>query len=236
MQRKLIVLAAALAVMPVAAAAQTPISSNQVVEGHTVFAQLVPDSGDLAAIAGSVQCQVLWFNNQVLFRVPAGTTSLCGDASFVYAYPAGAPDPRGNPTLRPTGRVWDFTDPNGAPWHVAEYAYNQLDLAVNQDMGLPDFVSDNATLRQLNYTAWVVETGPPIHDPTIQQDYNFVVLVDMTKLTVRQGGSGAPDVHSPVDAQTGGTGGSTRPTQTGQGGPGTGYVTLSLGGQPPAWS
>jgi hypothetical protein len=177
-----IVLAVALAIAAPATAYASPFDATQVVEGHTVFVNLSPEGSDLAAIAGSVQCQVLWFNDEVLFRVPAGTSGLCGDARFVYAYASNAPDPRGNPTLRPTGQVWDFVDPNGAPWHVVEYGYKQVSVVVNQNLGLPDFIAENITLEQLDYTTWIVEAGPPIHEPTLKADYNFVLLVDTSKI------------------------------------------------------
>lgn len=228
MKWKLTALAAALA-LPGAAAAE-PLSSVAVVEGHTVFVHLSPGGSDLAAIAGSVMCQVLWFNDQVLFRAPAGSTGLCGDARFVYAYPGNAPDPRGNPTLRPTGRTWDFADPNGAPWHVVEYEYKQLHVQVNQNLGLPNFVSENITIEQFNYTAWLVEVGPSVRDPTLNEDYNFVLLVDTGKVLLTErdatvhNGAGEPALgnsHGPSDPPH-------RHDRS--------WVTLALGDTPPLWS
>jgi hypothetical protein len=234
MDRKMLALAAALTLVPVATAAQ-PLGAQSVVEGHTVFAHLTPDGGDLAAVAGSVQCQVLWFNDQVLFRVPAGTTGMCGDARFVYAYPANAPDPRGNPTLNPTGRQWDFTDPNGAPWHVVEYDYRQLSVRVNQNLGLPDFVGENITLEQFNYTAWIVESGAPIRDPTIDEDYNFVVLVDTSRILLTEHDALEHD-GTPGGVEQGNSHDNTRlGTYSSSHKHDRSYVTLGLGDAPPAW-
>jgi hypothetical protein len=216
-----IALAAALVVLPVAAAAPS-ISATQVVEGHTTFVALAPEGSDLAAIAGSVDCEVKWFDGQVLFRASAGTTGMCGDARFVYAYPAGAPDPRGNPTLRATQRVWDFADPNAAGWHVAEYEYRQLELDVSQDLGLPeDALASESTVAELPFLAWVVETGPAVHDATIDEDYNFVVIVDTSKLLLRE-----PDALDGVPRIAG------APVPRSEG---RSYVTLALGDPPPEW-
>lgn len=229
-------LAAAIVLIPATAYAE-PLGATSVVEGHTVFVNLAPEGSDLAAIAGSVQCQVLWFNDQVLFRVPAGASGLCGDARFVYAYPGMAPDPRGNPTLRPTGRVWDFADPNGAPWHVVEYGYKQLEVTVNQYLGLPDFLVENVTVGQLDYTAWVVEAGPAVHDPTLNQDYNFVLLVDTGKIVLTQE-EGIEHDGTPGDIASGNSHDATDltkpqfrwPHQHDQS-----WVTLALGDTPPMW-
>lgn len=228
-------LAAALVLLPATAYAQ-PISATQVVEGHTVFVNLSPDGSDLAAIAGSVECQVLWFNDQVLFRVPAGTSGLCGDARFVYAYPSNAPDPRGNPTLKPTGMVWDFTDPNGAPWHVAEYHYKQLSVQVNQNLGLPHFVAENVTVEQFEYTAWIVEAGPSIREPTLNSDYNFVILVDTGKILLTQR-DGVVHDGTPGGVADGNSHDATKLDEAHRF-PHThdkSWVTLALGDPPPLW-
>ncbi|MCA1813710.1 MAG: hypothetical protein LC624_07140 [Halobacteriales archaeon] len=239
MNLKVALILAALAATPLAAAADSNPHAQNVVAGHTVFAELTPDGSSFAAIAGSVQCQVLWFNDQVLFRVPAGTTGMCGDARFVYAYPAGAPDPRGNPTLAPTGRAWDFTDPNGAGWHVAEYQYRQLDITLHQDLGLPDYIGSDLRADQTNHTAWVVEAGQPIRDPTILRDYNFVVLVDTAKLVVAEDNTVLPDPQAAVPLNATSAAGvpaqPRAPDGVAPAGSGS-YVTLSLGDAPAGWS
>ncbi|HEV8359946.1 MAG TPA: hypothetical protein VGR28_05745 [Candidatus Thermoplasmatota archaeon] len=230
-----IALAAALMVLPVAAAAE-PFAATPVVEGHTVFVRLAPEGSDLAAIAGSVECQVKWFDDQILFRVPAGTTGMCGDARFIYAYPGNAPDPRGNPTLERTDRMWDFTDPNGMPWHVVEYAYMQLQVAVNQNLMLPDFLGENITLEQFNYTAWVVEAGPSMHEPSINEDYNFVLLVDTSKVLLTQPDGVAHD-GTPGGRENGNSHDNTRVGgYTAAHTHDKSWVTLGLGDTPPDWS
>lgn len=230
-----IALAAALMLLPAAAAAQ-PLTAVQVVEGHTVFVHLTPDGSTLAAVAGSVECEVKWFNDAVLFRVPAGTTGMCGDHRFIYAYPAGAPDPRQNPTLQPTERVWDFIDPNGAPWHVVEYQYQQLQVQVNQNLGLPDFLGENMTLEQVNYTAWVVEAGPSVYEPTLKEDYNFVLLVDTAKMRVsRTPAMGVDDPTPPQAPDPRSFGATTGRTPAGEA-TGKTWVTLALGETPPWYS
>lgn len=231
-----IALAAALVLVPATAIAE-PIGTTPIVEGHTIFVNLAPEGSDLAAIAGSVECQVLWFDDQILFQVPVGESGLCGDANFVYAYPGTAPDPRGNPTLKPTGMVWDFVDPNGAPWHVAEYTYKQLEVTVNQYLGLPDFLVENVTVGQMDYYAWVVEAGPSIRDPTVNQDYNFVLLVDTSKILLTQedgvehdgtpGGVADGNSHDATDL--------TKPQFPWPHQHDKSWVTISLGDTPPMW-
>ena len=230
-----IALAAALVLLTPVAAATQPLSATQVVEGHTVFVQMSPQGSDLAAVAGSVQCQVLWFNDQVLFRVPAGSSGLCGDARFVYAYPANAPDPRGNPTLKPTGLVWDFTDPNGASWHVAEYEYRQLQVTVNQNLIVPHFIGENITIEQFNYTTWIVEAGPSTFEPTLNQDYNFVLLVDTAKVLMTEP-DGVYHDGTPGNVGGGNSHDNTRlDRHTTPHHHDKSWVTLALGDAPPLW-
>lgn len=232
-----IALAAALMVLPPTAIAAEPFGTTSVVEGHTVFVSLTPEGSDLAAVAGDVQCQVLWFNDQVLFRVPVGTSGLCGDAAFVYAYPSAAPDPRGNPTLKPTGRAWDFSDPNGAPWHVVEYGYKQVQVSVEQHLGLPDFLVENVTISQFDYLTWVVEAGPPVRDPTLNQDYNFVLLVDTSKILLTQEDA---EVHDGTPGNVAGGNSHdatdlTRPQYRYPHQHDQSWVSLGLGHAPPMW-
>lgn len=233
-------LAAALVVALPATAYAEPLNANTVVEGHSVFVSLSPDGSSLAAVAGSVYCQVLWFNDQVLFREPAGSSGLCGDAGFVYAYPTEAPDPRGNPTLKPTGRAWDFADPNAAGWHVVEYTYQQLQVEVVQNLGLPTILGEELGLSHLAFTTWVVEAAStPIHDPTLNAEYNFVILVDTSKVLLTQPGGTTHD-GTPGNVQGGNSHDATDLTRP-QYQPyphqhNKSFVSLSLGDAPPQWA
>jgi hypothetical protein len=187
-------------------------------------------------VAGIVLCLVLWFNDLVLFRVPAGTTGMCGESRFVYAYPAGAPDPRGNPTLLPSGRSWDFADPNAGQWHVVEYTYRQLDVAVHQDLGLPDFLGEDVRTEQTNHTAWIVEAGEPIRDPTLHEDYNFVVLLDTTKLVAAEDNTLVPDPRPSVPLNLTAPGPHAPQAPDNLDADSGKYATLALGDEPPRWS
>jgi len=235
MNGKLIALALAILALPVAAA--QPLSTTSAVEGHTVFARVDPGGSSFAAIAGIVECQVVWFNNQVLFQVDPGTTGMCGDARYIYAYPSHAPDPRGNPTLESTGRMWDFSDPNGASWHVAEFRYQQLDVSVDQHLGLPDALPDGVGTDQAGFVTWVVETGPRVYDPTLQDYYNFVTLVDTSKVVLGEPGDlpqgGTPDAPAgaPDTPVTGSGSSHASASQSSRS-----FVTLSLGGPPTGWA
>lgn len=217
--------------------------TGKAVEQHTSYVQIVVDGGEprsagYAAVAGLVTCQaanavddaVRWFDDQILFREGnRGPDTRCLDQqnmTHVWATQEGAPDPRDNPTLAPTGNAFEFTDPNNRYWNVREYSYQVLEtldgtrVNLSTDAALPvtgDGV-ENATgnttalagnltdavdadgiaadalegagveasqeldLRTARYHAWVVEIKQPTLDPTIAEHYNFVSVVDFSKL------------------------------------------------------
>jgi hypothetical protein len=86
-----------------------------------------------------------------LARGPSFLGLPLGDAPRrVLAVPAGAPAELG--PMEATGRAFDFADPHGNPWHVAEY-------------------------RAAWGYAYGTATGPVTHDADAGA-YNFVLLVD----------------------------------------------------------
>lgn len=115
--------------------------TGKAVEQHTSYVRIVvgedePDSPGYGAVAGLVTCQasgafgdaVRWFDDQLLFRKgDRGPDTGCledRNATHIWATEAGAPDPRGNPTLEATGTTFEFTDPNNRHWVVREYSYH----------------------------------------------------------------------------------------------------------------
>jgi hypothetical protein len=184
MGKWLVLLVAGAIVVPIASA--NPIASRSAVEGHTTYVDIVIDETptiSLGAVAGSVTCRVtaniLWFNDQELFRLPP-TANCLGSKRFVYASEHLTPDPRGNPTLNRSGLYFDFTDPNGIPWHVVEYTYSQASVRANGVLD-PQVLLFGLDLQVKRYYTYVVEIGPMTRDPTINKDYNFVDVVDLGK-------------------------------------------------------
>lgn len=146
--------------------------SEWVVTGHTVFTNMSGFDPCLAAVAGVVRAQVLWFNDQVLLEhAVAGN-----NGRFIYAVQENAPDPRRpDVALIPSGTVYNFTDPNNERWTVNEYRYRVADPQLNPTTGN---VKHNATL---DFHAWVVGIGNTTFDMSLGTAYNFVDIVDICK-------------------------------------------------------
>jgi hypothetical protein len=114
---------------------------------------------------------VSWFNGVITFQR--------AQDGWVYATPAGTPDPVGK-RLIPTGTWYNFTDHNGGTWRIAEWYY--LDVHHLQ------YRLGDATATErvgLKVHVWSVRAASaPLRDQTIGLDYNFVIVVDVTKLGV----------------------------------------------------
>lgn len=194
--------------------------TTQSVESHTTFVEILIGQDDkdrelgYGAVAGIVHCPpsnqldnaVLWFNDQVLFRhgKSGPSTNNCepmNNITHVWLTEEDAPDPRENPSLQHTNVTFEFTDPNGMTWTVNEYKYHVL-FAEREESTLAS-VNDvtveshaDAELRKVPFYTWVVEIQPETFDPTIQEPYNFVNVVDFEKLTFgpdgREGHDGEP--------------------------------------------
>lgn len=169
---------------------------------HTTYVELVlvdePQGEPLAAVAGLVACApsgelsavVLWFNEQVLSRVgkrAPDTSCLAEDRTHVWAFPEGAPDPRNASAMLPTGRVYDFTDPNGFTWHVVEHTYRSglheaLPVAEAARRSLSDAERAAGGHAIGVFPVWTVALGAGALDPTLGEYYNFVVLVDLARI------------------------------------------------------
>lgn len=198
-------IALALLLLPTGAVLGKEIQGRaQAVEQHTSYVQLVAQEGDrapgFAAIAGIVACQptgvmadaVLWFNDQMLFRAGRNQPDTAcilddEDGAYVWAAEKGAPDPRDAPSLAPTGKEYAFTDPNGIDWVVTEYVYHQVHAYRQEETqvsvgGTTVGAGAEAEARFIPYYTWVVEIGPSIVDPTIEDYYNFVTVIDFDRL------------------------------------------------------
>lgn len=150
------------------AAASGHVASGDI-DGRTILFDLTQYDPDLAAVAGHARETANWFDGT--FVVDKGSKG------FVYAVPAGTDDPTGKP-LFPTGDWYNFTDDNGATWHVREWYY--LDVQEVQYM-----LGGHAATEKIAHKVhvWTVETlATPIVDADQDLTYNFVVVVDVTKL------------------------------------------------------
>ncbi len=197
--------ALALLLLPTGAVLGKEIQGQaRAVEHHTSYVQLIADEGEqapgFAAIAGIVSCKptgvmadaVLWFDDQILFRTGRAqpdTACITEDeaGSHVWAAEEGAPDPREAPSLSPTGKEYAFTDPNGIDWVVTEYVYHQIHAYRQEEtrVSVGDTsagVGAEAEARFIPYYTWVVEIGPSVVDPTIEDHYNFVTVIDFDRL------------------------------------------------------
>lgn len=175
------------------------------VEQHTSFVEIVVNEGNepdpgYAAVAGLVTCEptsaisnaVLWFDDQVLFRKgkqgPDSTCLVDRNITHVWVTEDGAPDPRGNPSLVSTNKAFEFTDPNNRHWVVREYKYHAMRTVREEstEVTVADVtasVEGEAEVRMVPFYTWVVKMKSPTLDPTINEHYNFVTVVDFEKLT-----------------------------------------------------
>ncbi|MGQ0537176.1 MAG: hypothetical protein ACT4PT_14030 [Methanobacteriota archaeon] len=135
-------------------------SSATAVEGHTAYVAHYEErviEENWAVIAGHARCSL----SVASVEIYSAPTCPGSGPSAVYAVAYGAPDPRRDPTLSPTGRTVGFTDPNGVHWSVAEFTYG-IPRA-------PSLVPDYA---------YVVEVGPEVRDAATGTVYDFLVAVD----------------------------------------------------------
>jgi hypothetical protein len=169
--RTLVVLLIVFASLPFAAASNQVTTQGGDIQGRTILFDLTRFDPHLAAVAGEASATVSWFNGAISFNR--------GDEGWVYAAPAGAPDPTGK-RLVPTGTWFNFTDHNGATWNVQEWFY--MDVQTLQ-YRLGD---QTATERVgIKVHVWTVETSKnTVRDIQLERDYNFVVVVDTNKLGV----------------------------------------------------
>lgn len=174
--------------VPFAAAAVSP-EERGVVTGHTIYfdANFLNDS--LAGIVGIAQVKIVWFNG---FSLYSKFTS-----GWVYAVEADT----GNPTkedLVDTGNDRSYDDPNGYVWLVKELYYEKQVDGAARVLGASPSVE--------KVYVWAVQVvDPPAYDTSIGEEYNFVLVVDASKMTFHEAKAhsheeGAPPhVHDSVD-------------------------------------
>jgi hypothetical protein len=157
---------------------------QEVTTGHATFYNGQGFDPCLGAIAGILQTQVMWFNDQVL------VTRYGGAGTYIYVTENGSTNPMSWTAIYTDGTAYDFVDPNGVSWHVDEgFAMNGEGTAVHNG-NLPD-PSDppRAGVTQDRTYVWIVQLSAfPIHDQFAGQDpnnehdlYNFLDIVDMCK-------------------------------------------------------
>lgn len=113
--------------------------TSEIVEGHTVFAAVVEETGtDFAAVAGIAAKRtsiggVLWFNDQEL--IPASVASEIAAGAYVIAAEAGDDSPL-NHLDAAYAESYQFTDPNNRLWIVDRYTYDScyVDAAGTQQI------------------------------------------------------------------------------------------------------
>lgn len=157
--------------LPFAAATNHVATGGEEIQGRAILFDLTRFDPDLAAVAGHATGTVSWFNGAIAFQREMD--------GWVYAAPAGTPDPA-EKRLTPTGTWYNFTDHNGATWHVAEWTYTD---AHELQYRLGDQIATERMALQVH--VWTVRVaGDAIRDATLDLDYNFVTVIDTTKLGV----------------------------------------------------
>ena len=148
--------------LPVAAGAQVLLEESKAAYaevGRTTVRAPV-------AVVGMVRCapdaSASWHREGPMYALVEAQPDCLGLRRYVYVTAPGAPDPRGDASLAPTGLVVPFTDPNGLRWRVVEYAYG----GARAGEGGP-------------HRAFVSEAGPRAFDATAGAAYNFVSFVDV---------------------------------------------------------
>ncbi|MBW3582409.1 MAG: hypothetical protein KY455_04850 [Euryarchaeota archaeon] len=170
-------------------AAATGQVRTEDVEGRMILFDLTKYDPDLAAVAGLATGQTSWFDGVVVLDKAS--------QGWVYAVPKGTGDPSGK-NLFPTGETYAFTDDNGASWSVREWYY--LEPKEVQYMLGNHLATERLTVK---VHVWTVHTGAVTTDSGSGQDYNFVVVVDVTKLATEVDGftSDSGDPEGPREGQ-----------------------------------
>ncbi|MGQ0534452.1 MAG: hypothetical protein ACT4PT_00055 [Methanobacteriota archaeon] len=186
-RKKIAIIIAVFSVASPAAYAST--NTEWAVTGHTIFANMTGFDPCIAAVAGVVRFQVLWFNDEVLFE----RASFAGQGQHIYVVEHNGTDPRDQPLIRNQSYV--FADPNNKTWNVTEYYY--FGTVVAQPTWT---VEDNKPTPHTSATAakfhtWVVEIGNVTSDPTLGAEYNFVNLANLCLFTLPENNP-QPHVHN----------------------------------------
>jgi hypothetical protein len=193
-KKLLAVLGVLVMMIPGVALAQHQSVTQEVVEGHTVYATVVQETNtQMAAIAGIAAKRVtlggvLWFNNQEL--LPSSVASEIAAGAYVIGTEAGDDDPfmHINSTDLSYAESYQFTDPNDRTWVVDRYTYqvctvsaggadNQVPCeatAANQGVdvdgdGVPD-VSTNNPVQNATKSIYVAEIGATTKDTSMSCD------------------------------------------------------------------
>lgn len=175
-----------------------PTATNDVMTGHTEWMEASTNyDGCLAGIAGLILQQVTWFNGKTLFETSSGTS----ENTWVY-FTDGGLDNKVDPTdedLFRSNETYEFEDPNrDHTWTVKEY-YIQ-DAGIDASTAGPD--ADVSTDRVY---IWAVNaSAETFHDPTIEQDYNFVGILNTCKFNSEADGDAEHDDQHDQDTHDGG--------------------------------
>lgn len=158
--------------LPFAAASNQVSTEGGDIAGRAILFDLTRFDPDLAAVAGHATGKVSWFDGAITFERE--------QRGWVWAVPAGTPEPTGQ-RLFPTGEYYNFTDDNGATWQVTEWFYLQVR---DSQYRLGDQVATERIGHRVH--VWTVQTSDEaIIDQTLGLTYNFVVVIDVSKLDVQ---------------------------------------------------
>lgn len=190
------------------AAIAVPATQTAVVTGHTTFVDMESLDPCLAAVAGIVQSQVLWFDDSFLHE-----RTNFENEQWIYASQKEAGDPThhvrfdnasniqenaddqvANKVLIRSGVWYNFTDPNGVHWNVTEVFWDEPygtavegEGDVQRNPGVDS--AANVTAHTNRHYAWLVEIGPTTTDPylsgldSLGDRYNFVNMVNTCKFS-----------------------------------------------------
>lgn len=178
-----------------------PVTQNKVMTGHTSWIETSTSyDGCLAGIAGLVLQKVTWFNGQTLFETSSGTS----EDTWIYFTDGGLDaDERIDPTsedLIRSNETYEFEDPNrDHTWTVKEYYFQDIRVD-GGGAGLGD--AEPPSVQDEPIYVWAVNvSAQPFHDSTIDQDYNFVGILNTCKFDSKGQETEAHDDQADQDSK-----------------------------------
>ena len=174
-----------------------------VTAGHVAYVSLVREAGSSGGVpAPPVEYGLASLRSTALLGLYERSRPLDdGKNHMVFAWSSDRPDPRGDPSLQPTGKFAKIADKNGHTWTLYELTYSGADT-LPPPPGIPYLKGP--------HTAYGVRVGPVVADPDIDAGrYNYVLSYRFDSLFPEAFGPAAtprtaPPPVQPLDALPGG--------------------------------